>query len=83
MSERRWKHHLRIKDIWRDDDLSWETKRDAVVAKIKKLPHYQSDDELIEIVEMLEEATFISEFDEVWDQFYDWADWNRVWVETL
>ena len=25
----------------------------------------------------------VDEFDWVWDRFYDWADANRVWVDTF
>lgn len=82
---RPWNHKLRLADIWDDDDLPFITKRDAIVARIKKLPMYDDegaiDSDLWWIVDELSDVIDEEDFDVVWDAFYDWADDQRVWVE--
>jgi hypothetical protein len=81
-----WKYKLRLSDFWRtweDQDWSFERFRDETVRRIKASRFWDEDDmDLGEIVNELAETDDISYFDDVWAGFYDWADVNRVWVET-
>lgn len=78
-----WAHRLRLKDVFRNEEMTFEKRRDAIVQRIKASSWYTDDEyDLINTVEELEEASDADQFDEVWNYFYDWADVNRVWVET-
>lgn len=80
----RWKHTLYLKDVFHDDDMTLEQRRDAIVARIKAAPFWHGGEwELADIVDELADVDTPSYFDAVWNAFYDWADANRVWVETF
>lgn len=78
-----WNDTLPLADVWHNDDMTWEQKRDTAAERIKCLPHWGHDDELEQLVEEMEDCDTVSWFDQVWDAFYDWADAERVWVETF
>lgn len=87
-----WLHKLELSDVFHDDDKSFEDKRDAIVERITSSSWYQDrmessiilkeKDVLLGIVEDLIFASDYDEFDDVWNDFYDWCDAKRVWVET-
>lgn len=80
-----WSYKLQLGDVFHNEDMALAEIRDVVVARIKRAPFYDEnhDGELTEIVDELAEVEDVDEFDAVWDRFYDWADFNRVWVETF
>lgn len=79
-----WNHTLQLADIFHDDDLTLEQKRDEIVRRIKASPFWDEDDTtLTDVVHLLELTDCVEEFDAVWDEFYDWADAARVWVATF
>lgn len=84
-----WKHHLRLGDVWRDEEMTLPTRGQVIVDRIRSQPFYKSvpdGDDLPQIVEELEDAAAEDDvrwFDLVWSAFYDWADDNRVWVDTM
>lgn len=78
-----WDFKLELKDVFHNEDLSFEEKRDEIVDRINSAPFMDEDDgELVDIVEELAGTETIPEFDRAWSWFYDWADFARVWVET-
>ena len=80
----RWAHKLQLGDVFRNEGMAFEQQRDAIVGRIKRARFYSEDDhELAEIVAELTDVENVDEFDWVWDRFYDWADANRVWVDTF
>lgn len=79
-----WKHTLRLADVFNNEDMPFERKRDTIVRRIKKSKFWNPDDfELSDVMEGLEQAEDIAEFDEAWGDFYDYADRERIWVETF
>lgn len=79
-----WLHTLRLADVFHNDDMTREQRRDAIVERIRSAPFYDEDDfELVGTVDELAETDTAEYMDQVWDAFYDWADINRVWVETF
>lgn len=86
----RWDYTLHLKDIFHNEDMTFEQRRDAIVRRIrlgKFFPDpiqspYEYDD-FDEIVCLLQEASTEHIFNYEWDSFYDWCDDNRVWVETI
>lgn len=79
---RGWKHHIDLHDIWQDETPDFKARRDAIVTRIKASTAWDEDDErLVLLVDELGDCDHEDEFDWVWDEFYDWADEKRVWVE--
>lgn len=80
----KWKFVLNIADIWNNEDLTWDVQRNFIVRRIKRAKFYNEDDtDFVELVEELEFADDVEDFDNAWSWFYDWADANRVWVNIF
>lgn len=84
---RPWNHSLELYDVWKDEDRSFEERRDVIVERIKAMPlyvedheHEDFDDELWWIVDEMGDTDTEDYFNICWDAFYDWADDMRVWV---
>lgn len=79
-----WLYTLRIKDVFYNEGMSFEEKRDEIVKRIKASDFWNSDDlVLVIIVDGLAGSEDTEEFDGWWSTFYDYADYYRVWVETV
>ena len=81
-----WAHVLKLADVFHNDAMSFQEKRDAIVARIRAttwFKGYDEGDELHMYVEELSDTEDTSEFDYVWDEIYDIADADRVWIETF
>lgn len=87
MPVNRWKYKLRVGDVFHDDEKSLAEKGQVIAARIKAAPFWEGNrDELEPLVDELVDAADAEDehwFDLVWDAFYDWADAERVWVETI
>jgi len=84
-----WLRKVNVSAAFRDDDsMTFEQRRDHVVAKLRKLlpetPDVTDDETMIfrDLVDGLSCVDEEDEFDEWWSDIYDWADRNRVWIET-
>jgi hypothetical protein len=78
-----WHYTLKLGDIFHDDAMPFEQKRDEIVRRIKATTFWNPDNfELSDVMEGLEQADDVPEFDEAWADFYDYADRERIWVET-
>ena len=96
MQQRQWKHKLNIGDIFHNDDLDIVEKSTEISKRIaNKFPKLIDDslaiydEELFDVcwrlgnlVEVAGDDDLTETFDNIWDEFYDWADANRVWVTT-
>lgn len=79
-----WKYRVDLKDVFHDENRTFEERRDEIVGRIKTAGFYDEDDEYLgELVAYIEESEDVDEFNVSWDEFYDWADVNRVWVATF
>src|SRR5271166_3314801 len=77
-----WAHHLKLADVFHNDDLTFEEKRDAIVRRIRAsawFKKYDEFDDLPMFVEELAEAEGNGSFNSVWSEIYDIADADRVW----
>lgn len=86
-----WKHTLKLGDVFHAEDMTFPERRDAIVARIRAAGWFKraaADEdfdfgyEITNIVDDLADADDPSAFDAAWEAFYDWADEQRVWVET-
>ena len=81
-----WDRKIRLGDVFHNDDLTFEQKRDLIVSRIRTsgwLKGCDEYDDLVMFVEELSETTTAAEFDGPWDEIYDIADAERVWIDTM
>lgn len=85
-----WKYKLDLKEDWQRADRKEITAKelaDIVIDKITSSAFYsEQDDELQYIIEEFQGLganDSFDDFDVVWDQFYNWADDNRVWIAII
>jgi hypothetical protein len=83
-----WAETLRLGDVFHNDDMPFIERRDAIVARIKATRWYKGADPLefdglVDIVENLATEGAVEDFDYWWDELYDLADRDRIWIETI
>lgn len=82
-----WNFTLELWDVWTNEALTFEDKRDEIVRRIRTAPFWGRDDmewfALQDIALSIQDAANTGEFDREFRWFYDWADKHRVWVATL
>lgn len=93
-----WRKRVALKDLLSDDDSDEATRKAAgeFVKRLKRLPEYESDFELEQIVSEFEDIASADSagddafggrfslcdwFNAVLANLYDWADAERVWIE--
>lgn len=93
----RWKERIELADLWHsfEEDESQENflkVRDEVVRRFREASWMKdaSDadsemdlDRLSDLLDQLAYTETTDEFDSYWDDVLDWADDNRLWVETM
>lgn len=84
MWAKQWDHTFHIADIWKNDELTFEQRRDAITKRMRRQPWFEVFEEDCGIISDLEAAEDPDDWDEWWDQFYDWCDdGKRVWVKLI
>lgn len=83
-----WDRRINVSDVWRDENLTFEQRRDAIVARLNASPWIKNRDQsgfdqLGDIVYNLSTADDVEEFDGWWDELYDHADYDRVWIAII
>lgn len=79
-----WKHTLKLRDVFHDETLTYEERRDEIIKRIKRSTFWDPESwTLADIVNELSECDSEWEFNDEWDRFYDHADEKRIWVETF
>lgn len=76
-----WASKLDLMGVFHNDGLSFAEMKEIITNRIVAASWYDVD-VLGLIVFDLQFALDEDEFNSAWDQFYDWADENSVWVET-
>jgi hypothetical protein len=80
-----WVKTVDVSSVFHNDDMDFDDKVDAIVDIFRKeFPSDISDLywELADILECLESATDVDDFDSIWNEMYDWADENHIWIKT-
>jgi hypothetical protein len=90
-----WAHTIEVGRFFTDEaeeTMSFEERRDGIVAVLKGQPFYKedgygSDDsmefEFWDAVDDLSMAQTYGDFDSAWHSLYDWADNHRVWIDAV
>lgn len=82
-----WLETIDVSEVWRNDDMSFKETRDAVVARVQQSQWYKHSDPnewsgLYRVIEEIAVAQDVQEFDGWWNDLYDIADRDRVWIKT-
>lgn len=80
-----WAETISLRDVFHNDDLTFEERRDTIVRRLRAsrwIRQRDTDgfDELGEIVDNLADADTVREFDGWWAELYDHADRDRIWI---
>ncbi len=82
-----WRHKVDVSATFKNEDLSFEKRRDGVVLRLRSSQAAidgTNGEELIMLLEDLAETTDTVEFDSVWDDIYNLADSGKwLWIDTI
>ena len=89
----KWVATVNISGSWkkaRSKEITTQQLCEQIIPAFKKLPMFVEDADLQAYVQNLQDIAdadqsddcdvLINEFDNCWDDIYDWADINRVWI---
>lgn len=77
-----WAVTIRLGDVWRDGHLTYEQKRDEIVARLTA-SGWPAEDYLVEqLVVEISETVDEDEFNDCWAELLDRADLARVRIDT-
>jgi Zn-dependent M32 family carboxypeptidase len=89
----KWIMKIDVSDIWQkyEDDNDFEAFKSELLpvlqSKTEKISNVLGEDEAREYEDMVQEIEFSAddedEFDYIWQDLYDWADANKVWISTF
>jgi hypothetical protein len=86
-----WQKKVLLGDVFRNEDMTFEQRRDVIVHRLRGSGWIRmiggvdsfKGMNLDELFEQLGEAPEPDDFDIVWDEIYNQADWDRVWIDTV
>jgi hypothetical protein len=81
-----WDRTIRLGDVFHNEAMSFEERRDAIVRRLRDsrwLRDHDEGDELHQFIEELADTADKTEFNGPWDEIYDIADVERVWIDTM
>jgi hypothetical protein len=80
-----WEHTINLGGVFHNESLTFTDRRDAIVRILRASKWVRDTDEfgrLAEVVDNVADAEDVTEFDGWWDELYDLADYDRVWINT-
>lgn len=88
-----WKYKIDMADTWEryPDEIGFRTLKSLVVDELNKALEdlrdiIEDEDEIMSLEDLISEIEITDdeeEFDPVWTELYDWADYNKVWIATF
>lgn len=81
-----WDYHINLSDVFHNEAMSFEERRDAIVARLRASRWFtdaEEGGELHQYVEELADTVDGDDFDCPMDAIYDLADTDRVWIATF
>lgn len=82
----RWRERIELGNVFHDDSMEFNQRRDTIIDRIRKSRWFTSSSDesfLTNIVDELANTQSEQEFNYVWNDVYDQADLDRVWIETF
>ena len=86
-----WRKKINVKDHWAkyEKDGNFQEFKVALIeilnAAKDEIAEVIDEDEIFVVEHLIEEISATEdeeEFDDAWENFYDWADTNHIWVAT-
>jgi alkylation response protein AidB-like acyl-CoA dehydrogenase len=82
-----WSRRIDVSDVFHSETLTFEERRNAIVKRLKNTGWYQQADPaefdgVHDVINELGGAEDAEEFDGWWDELYDLADHDRVYIRT-
>jgi hypothetical protein len=80
-----WDKKINLRHVFHNQAMTFTERRNAIVGILRTSPWLKGRDEfdrLVEVVDNLADAEDTAEFDGWWDELYDIADYERVWITT-
>lgn len=80
-----WAINIDLADVWRAD-IEWTKARDEVVKRLRASDWMDRTTDPLQLefnILRLEQVTDMDQFDKVWDEIYDLADEDLVWLGTF
>lgn len=80
-----WEYRIDLGDIFRNDKMPFRSKRNEIVKRLRASRWFREREHqgIGDVVDELSRVTTVAEFDEVWNEVYDVADYDRAWIDTL
>jgi hypothetical protein len=78
-----WAHQIDVSDIFHNEALTFEQRRDRIVARLQASAWCRNSEAVQELTDELADSENGDEFDGPWDDLYDEADYDRVWIKTV
>jgi hypothetical protein len=78
-----WAHHLDVSDGFHNEALTFEQRRDRIVARLRASAWHMDSETVQELTDELADSKNGDEFDGPWEDLYDEADHDRVWIRTV
>lgn len=88
-----WVIKIDVADIWQkyEDDEDFDAFKEELLpilkSKVEEVSKKLGEEEAMEFEDLVSEIEYNAddedEFDYIWQQLYDWADSNRVWLGTF
>lgn len=76
-----WKYTLNVADVWSNEGMTFQQRRDAIVRRLRKSPWHRSSETVRDLTYELADSETPDEFNVPWDALYDEADYDRVWIK--
>jgi len=84
---KKWKYRLELKDLWdkrNGGEITIQQMGKEISKRIKNLPCYKQEEDLEIISDDFEFIEDIDNFDNVLEQLYNWADYDKkCWIKTF
>ncbi len=77
-----WDRKIRLGDVFHNGAMTFAERRDAIVDRLRRSGWPGQNDNIAALLVDLAEAQDAEKFDPIWDEVYDEADLDRVWIET-
>jgi hypothetical protein len=80
-----WFETIKLGDVFHNDDLDLQEKTEEIVTRLKAASwrSFSADPgEFDRLVDELSKAGTLQEFNFTWEELYDLADLDRIWIET-
>lgn len=75
-----WKYTIRLADVWKNEDLTFEQRRDEIALRLKNSTWASGNPLVAELAFDLSQAKDAADFDDIWNDVYDEADRDRAWI---